>query len=442
MKVREFVLLNIVLPLAEKLQGTCASKWYKQIVKMQTWSSDEVQDWQMEKMHQFINHAYEHTVYYRNLFDSLKLTPDDIQTPEDLKKLPVLSKDDIRSHYQEFIADDADKYKHREGKTGGSTGEPLQYICDEEVWGYITGTRIFSWRTTPYRYGDKFVALGSSSLFQKSPSFVRKIYDKIRNEVPLNSMAMTDDIMQRYIDRILREDIHYIYGYASSIYLLAKYAYSHSINMSSIKGVYTTSENLTVVYRDMIEKAFGCRVMDCYGSRDAGVVAYEITPGMMNVGYNTILEVVNEFDDGAGTLLSTNVLNNVFPLIRYDFGDMAKLGVDDSYNGQVITKVYGRISDVLRLDNGHVLTSPGFTILMRNFDVVAYDIQKVSGLEIRVVIQPVIGKYDEIQERILLSEMQRFAGEDCKVLIEHVDHFEPLKNGKRRYFMNDVTVNC
>ena len=165
MKVREFVLLNLVLPLAEKLQGTCASKWYKQIVKMQTWSSDEVQDWQIEKMHQFINHAYEHTVYYRNLFDSLKLTPDDIQTPEDLKKLPVLSKDDIRSHYQELIADDANKYKHREGKTGGSTGEPLQYICDEEVWGYITGTRIFSWRTTPYRYGDKFVALGSEELF-------------------------------------------------------------------------------------------------------------------------------------------------------------------------------------------------------------------------------------------------------------------------------------
>ena len=92
------------------------------------------------------------------------------------------------------------------------------------------------------------------------------------------------------------------------------------------------------------------------------------------------------------------------------------------------------------MDNGHVLTSPGFTILMNKFDVVAYDIQKISGSEIKMQIQPVTGKWNSEQESILTREMQRFVGEGCKFSIEYVDHFEPLKNGKRRYFMNDLSV--
>lgn len=440
MAFKEFVALNLVLPLAEKVMGTCASNWYKRIGEMNQWPREEILNWQQRNLVDFVTHAYEHTVYYRDLFDRLGLKPRDIQSADDLKKLPPLTKSDIRSHFNELIADDSHLYKHRSCKTGGSTGEPMPYICDESVWGYITGTRIYSWKTTPYHYGDKFVALGSSSLFNKKPSLVRRVYDGIRNEVALNSMGMTDEVMQQYLDKIIRERIRFVYGYASSVYLLARYAYSHSIDMSFVEGVYTTSENLTPVYREMIEKAFKCRVMDCYGSRDAGVVAYEINPGIMNVGYNSLLEVVNQFEDGSGTLLSTNVLNYSFPLLRYDFGDLARLGTDESYNGQVITKVFGRTSDVLCFDNGHVLTSPGFTIMMRDFDVAAYDIQKTSGRSVKIVIQPVKDKYDKKQEEKIFKEMHRFVGDDCEVDIEYVDHFEPLKNGKRRYFMNDVSM--
>jgi phenylacetate-CoA ligase len=237
------------------------------------------------------------------------------------------------------------------------------------------------------------------------------------------------------------EKIHYIYGYASSIYLLAKYAHDNQVDVSFIKGAFTTSENLTPTYRAMIENTFQCRVMDCYGSRDAGVACYEINEGKYNVGYISITEIVNPIKEGMGALVSTNIVNYAFPLIRYDFGDMVQMSTDlTDYNGQVITQVYGRTSDVLQLDNGHVLTSPGFTILMNKFDVVAYDIQKISGSEIKMQIQPVMGKWNAEQESILTKEMQRFVGEGCKFTIEYVDHFEPLKNGKRRYFMNDLSV--
>lgn len=436
--LREKLLLKIVLPLAEKLNGTCASYWLKQIQEMSTWSREKVAAWQEQKLQLFVRHAYEHTVYYRNLFVELGLKPEDIKDASDLKKLPVLTKDEVRTHYEELIPDDVKHIPHRMDKTGGTSGEPMLYLTDENVWGYVTAAKIYAWTKSNYRYGDKFVALGSSSILDLKPSFKRRVYDIIRGEIGMNSMNMSEDICNKYLTKMKKEHIQYIYGYASSIYLLAKFANNNHIDVSFVRGVFTTSENLTENYRKVIESTFHCRVMDCYGAKDAGIAAYEITPGKYFIGYDVIPEIVDDFGNGEGTLLTTCFLNNAFPLIRYDYGDNAKLVLeDDEYNSAVLTKILGRNSDVIRLDNGNVLTSPGYTILMNKFDVVAYSIQKISGNMIKIQLQPEINKWSEDQERALKTEMNRFLGEGCSLVIDYVDKFEPLKNGKRRFFYNE-----
>ena len=439
-KLSEIFRLHMLLPVAEAIKGTCAHAWYGRITEMNTWTPEQITEWQNAHLHDFIRHAYEHTVYYRELFDSLGLKPSDIQTAEDLKKLPVLTKDIVRARYDDFVPDNIATMKYRHDKTGGTTGEPMRYLTDENVWGYITASKIYSWRFNGYRYGDKFAALGSSSLFKQKPSLVRRIYDWIRQEKGMNSLNMSDELCAEYLERMRKEGIHFVYGYASSVYLLAKYAREHHVDTSFIRGAFTTSENLTDVYRETIERAFGCRVMDCYGARDAGITAFEIVPGKYYISYDIIPEIVNAFGENEGELITTGFLNYAFPLIRYNYGDSAQLKLhDDQYNGAVLTKIYGRSSDVLRLDNGHVLTSPGFTILMNKFDVIAYDIQKISGTSVCMKIQPVIKKWTKEQEDKLVDEMQRFVGDGCTFQLEKVDGFQELKNGKRRYFMNDLS---
>ena len=433
--LKENILLNLVLPTAEWVRGTNASYWYRQIGKMNTWSYEQITEWQNEHLRNLVRHAYEHTIYYRNLFDSLSIKPEDIHSAGDLKQLPILTKDIIREHYAELEADNLSNYKYRQEKTGGTTGDPMKYLCDEDVWGYVTANKIYSWRKLGYRFGDKFVALGSASILSKKPSFSRRVLDLIRNEVALNSMNMDEALCLKYIEKIKKENIKFIYGYASSVYLLAACARRNNIDMTHILGAYTTSENLTPLYRQVIEETFNCRVMDCYGARDAGVTAYEINSGYFNLGYMAIGEVVDEFDSGKGTFIATNLLNYSMPLIRYEFGDVAAIATNNNYNGQILTNVYGRISDVLRLDNGHVLTSPGFTILMNNFDVIAYEIQKIDGTHINMKLQVVSDKFDKKQEGVLINEMKRFVGDGCAFTLEYVEGFEPLSNGKRRYFM-------
>ena len=435
----EWIRLGVIYPLAEKVKHTNSMVWYKRIQEMNTWSREEIKAWQEAHLQRIVKQAYEHTVYWKRVFDERGLKPSDIRTAEDLKKLPILTKAEIRAHYDEIVPDNIASIRHRKGQTGGTTGEPMHYLDDEDIWGYVTANKIVAWRKTGYRFGDAFMALGSASLFKKNAPLARRILDGIRNERAYNSMNLDDALCQEYIEILEKQKIHYVYGYASAIYLLAKYALDLKIDMRHMRGAFTTSENLTDVYRETIEKAFGCRVMDCYGARDAAVTAYEITPGSYHLGYSALLEVVDEFEPGKGTLLSTNLLNMAFPMFRYDYGDVAELDNNSAeYNGQVLHQIFGRVSDVLRLDNGHVLTSPGFTILMRNFDVKAYDIQKLSGSSVRMQVVVADGWTKE-DEKKLIKEMERFCGEGCAFALEYVEKFEEGKNGKKRYFMNDLS---
>lgn len=440
-EIKEKLLLHVLLPISERVIGTNAHDWYHQINLMSNWSADHLSDWQNSKLKEFVKHAYSHTIYYKNLFDSLGLSPEDIQTAKDLKKLPVLNKAMVNAHYDELVPDNIQRFKYRKGKTGGTTGEPMLYLCDENTWGYVTAAKIFHWERSGYHYGDKFAAMGSSSLFSQKPTLVRRIYDKLRNEYPMNAVNLTEELCQKYVETIKREHIHYLYGYAAALFTFTKYVKDKGVDLTQIKAVFSTSENLTDYYRRIMEETYRCKVMDCYGARDAGITAYESARGVYQVGYNVIAEVVDEIEPNTGSLLATNFLNYSFPLIRYQFGDEVELAPsvnEDEYNGQVIRRVMGRTSDVMRLGNGRNLTATGFAMIMKEFDVVAFDFKKLGDLNLLLRIQPVPEKYTKDQEDKIRETFVKYIGEECTLDIEYVEKFQPLKNGKRRYFYNEI----
>lgn len=437
-RLKEYLILNVLFPLGELAMGTCASRWLRRIAWMDSWTPAEVKAWQEARLQAFIAHAYHHTAYYRRVFDSLGLKPEDIRTKEDLQKLPIITKETVNAHYEEFIPDNLSSFKYRLSRSGGTTGVPIQYYCDENVWGYVTAARIYHWRKTGYRYGDAFIALGSASLFSKAPSLKRRLYDKLRNEHPLNCVNMTDEVCKGYCEYIDKNQIHYIYGYAAAIYMFADYVRRTGVILPEIKGVFTTSENLTDHYRETIEQVFQCKVMDCYGARDAGITAYEDGYHRYRIGYNALVELVDVIEENVGSVVTTNFLNYTFPLIRYRFGDEAELVPDgevEGYNGQMLRRILGRSAHVLRLENGHHLTATGISMIMKEFDISAFDIRKTGENRVLLRIQPIPEKYTPTQEAEIVKTFKRYLGDDCALDVEYVEQFAPNANGKRTYFM-------
>ena len=440
--LKEKFLLHGVFPFAEKFVGTNAYYWYQQICDMNKWTPQQIEKWQNERLNALVKHAYEHTVYYRNMFDDLGLKPIDIQTAADLHKIPIMTKEIANVHFAEIVPSNLHEYHYRDGKTGGTTGEPMFYHCDENTWGYVTAAKIYAWKTMSYRYGDAFAAMGSASLFGKKMPFVRHIYDWIRNEIPMNTVNLTDELCKKYVQVIIEKKIRYIYGYAASIYIFTQYVHMHNINLTQIEGVFSTSENMTDEYRELIEQTYQCHVMDCYGARDAGITAYEIERHCYHVGYNAIAEIINPIEKNTGSIITTNLLNYSFPLLRYQFGDEAELspirGGNNNYNGQTIKRILGRTSDVMRMENGHNMTATGFSMIMKDFDIKAFSFNKTGVNEISLTIQPIEGKFTTKQEKEIRRVISLYIGSDATLHIEYIDHFNPLANGKRHYFMNKI----
>ena len=216
----------------------------------------------------------------------------------------------------------------------------------------------------------------------------------------------------------------------------------HNINLTQIEGVFSTSENMTDEYRELIEQTYQCHVMDCYGARDAGITAYEIERHCYHVGYNAIAEIINPIEKNTGSIITTNLLNYSFPLLRYQFGDEAELspirGGNNNYNGQTIKRILGRTSDVMRMENGHNMTATGFSMIMKDFDIKAFSFNKTGVNEISLTIQPIEGKFTTKQEKEIRRVISLYIGSDATLHIEYIDHFNPLANGKRHYFMNKI----
>ena len=435
-KIKEKALLNCVFPIADMVMGTCAMKWYRQIERMNTWSKTEVLDWQTVQMCRLVEHAYYHTRYYREVMDDLGIKPKDIKSMDDLKVFPILTRENIKERYDDLISDNIKKYPHRKSSTGGSTGQPMQYICDENTWGFVTAMKIYSWKQTGYRYGDMFVSLGSSSLFPvNKKSIVHEIYFRLKNTIPLNGMNMDDEICAKYMDIIRKHNVRFIYGYATAIYLLARFCQENQINWH-FNAAFATAEKLTPHYRQIISETWGAQVMDCYGSKDGGITAYEIEPGKYHVGYGAWLEAS---DTEPSELYATNLIDYAFPTIRYANRDEVMMwndSVDSKYNGQLLREVVGRTSDVLSFENGHKLTTSGFNSLFRGFNVEAFRIRKSGDLTVLVQIQK-RENYSQEEHELLYSTIKKYVGEEVSVDIEYVDGFEPLKNGKRSFFINE-----
>ena len=417
--------------------------WYRRIKKMQKWSAEEIKRWQTDNLQLLIRIAYEHSKYYQELFDSLKLKPQDIRSFDALEQIPPLTKEIIRARYNDILLDNYSQYHRKDSSTGGSTGNPTRYVKDNNSWGFDNAYNLMMWQRTGYHYGDKFLALGSASIFPTNKkSILHDLYYGMKRKMPFNAMNLSEERLEECVRFIVDHDIHYIYGYASSIFLLAKYVIEKDIkDKVTIKACFPTSEILTDTYRETMVKAFKCHILDSYGANDGGIVAHKLDdePGY-KMGYNCIVQIKEPLDgkDNYGTALLTDVTNTVFPFIRYELGDILELGegYNDFHNGQVLTKVVGRTSDIISLENGRNLTSPGFTILFKDLNVKGYRIFKSAPLEITLEIVK-LPEYTIAEERLIVDTMHKHAGSDCSVVIKYMDEIITRKNGKNLFFLNE-----
>lgn len=439
MKLYSNFLKKGVFPLADYKMKTNVMHYYNMIKRMETFSPDEIENWQNKNLRQLVRKAYFDTEYYKELFDNIGLNPEEIKSSEDLEKIPILTRDIIIENYRRLISKNIIKIPHKITSTGGTTSIPMTYILDNKSWSFSNANYIHNWEKTEYNFGDKYVALGSTSiLINKPKSLKHELYYKLKNKVGLNGMNMSDQVCEEYVGLIKNKKIRYIYGYASSIYLLAKFVLRKKISLN-ISACFTTSELLTELFYDTILNAFECEIVNCYGAHDGGITGFAHDNNSFNVGYNSIVRQC-DVDNSTlmGPILTTSLLNDAMPMINYKLGDEVKMSsVHTKYNGQIIDKVFGRTTDQIKLENGNVITTIGFhTNLFKKLPVLAFKISKVGVNELLCEIKKKNDFNNEHKGKVI-NILEKFAGMDCKISINFVEEFKSLNSGKIDYTIVD-----
>ena len=437
-RIYSYLLKYAIMPIADKVMHTNLMHYYKKIKEMQNWSSEEIDNWQDNKLQNLVQHAYRNTEYYQELFDKNNIDYREIKSRSDLDRIPILTKKKIRDNFNKLIPQNINNINYKKSSTGGSTGNPLIFYQDNNSWSFNSANSITNWERTGYRYGNKFVALGSTSLFvSKKTSLRHKIYYKLKNKIGLNGVNMSDEVCKKYIDFIKRNKIRFVYGYASSIYLLAKYVIKTNLKID-IKACFTTSEVLQDHFKGSISKAFNCDIMNCYGANDGGISAFSLNGSSFNVGYNCLVRVEGSENKNRGPALLTDLFNYAMPLINYKIGDEIEVSNnfhDAPYNGQLINKVYGRTSDVIELENGNTLTGPGFTILFKDIPVDYYCIEK-KGENTLVCWIIKLPNFNENYEKLIEQTIRKQAGKDINLKLEYIKKPFLTSSGKRKYFIS------
>jgi phenylacetate-CoA ligase len=106
-------------------------RMYEALIRTQWEPPSEIRQLQELRLRRMIRHAYHHVPYYSELFDRLRIRPDEIQTLDDLRRLPLLSQEDVRENlYFDLFSDNHRKRDMQKVIVNGSNGEPLEFYVD------------------------------------------------------------------------------------------------------------------------------------------------------------------------------------------------------------------------------------------------------------------------------------------------------------------------
>lgn len=420
---------------------------YKRLLKNQWKSYEELKKEQEKHLRVMIDFSYNNVPYYRELFKSLNLKPGDIGKIEDLEKLPVLTKDIIKRNWEDFKPVNLNKMKYYAGATGGSTGTPFKYRLSkpDRFLGWAASYR--SWGYGGYNLGDKMVFLAGSSLAVGATSnLIRSVNEIVRNIKMLSSFDMGDEEMKQYVNTINSFKPKFLRGYASSIYLFAKWINENKINIRQSKGVFTTAEKLYPHMRKEIENVFGCDVYDAYGLNDGGISAYECSEhcGLHISTERSIMEVVdnneNQLSCGEGRILATSLYNYAMPFIRYDTGDLGRIiggvcGCGREY--KLLKEIAGRQQEMLKTPEGRYIHGEFFTHIfwevdrVKEFQVVQ---EKIDKITVKIIPE------EDFDEKQLdkIREIVRRRSEGWKLEFKFVDKIERTGAGKYKFIINKI----
>lgn len=442
----------LLMPLHHWVVSYPALRYYHQLRQTQWLRPAEVRELQELRLRVLVKHAYRHVPYYRELFDRLGINPDEVQHLEDLQRLPVLSKDDIRRNlYFDLISDSHDKQHMLPITTSGSTGEPLTLYADKTQLEMRWATTLRNIEWTGYRFGDRQVRLWHSSLgMSRLRAFKERVDAWLTRRKFFPAFEMNEQTIGRYIEFLCKKRPALIDGYAEAFNLIANYLRHNHVDGIRPKGIISSAQTLSQESREIIEQAFHAKVFDKYGSREFSGIAHECEAhrGHHVNAESYIVEIVRDGRPAqpgeTGEVLVTDLTNLSVPLIRYALGDLATATDSECPCGRglpLIGPIQGRVQAIIIGTNGCFLPGTFFAHLLKDYGHIVRQFQVVQEQFGAIDFNVVKGlRFSEASLNEILGVFRCHLGDDMVINVNFVDQIALVRTGKHRHSVSKLKI--
>lgn len=415
------------------------------------WFPDEkITEYQFLRLRKLFQHAYETVPFYAKLYEKHGVNPSNLQAIEDLKKFPLITREDVRNAKDDLISRKFRKRDLVHGHTSGTTGSPLSFYWDKNTCVY---TNAIDWRQKQWagvQYGDRialFLGRTIVSTHRTRPPFWQE--DRIHNMLWMSSFHLSEEYFAHYLKKLHQYRPLAVEGYPSTIYIVARYLKSIGQSLP-VKAVFTSSETLLPLQRSLIEEWFEAPVFDFFGMAERVAFATQCPEAHeyhLNFEYavNEIVDAQgNPVEDGKeGYLVGTSLLNYGMPFIRYKTSDVSAITTGPCSCGRHMPRLKGittKDEDIVVTPEGKLISSSVLTHPFKPLDSVLESQliqEEPDRLQVKIVPR---SDFSDADSAPLISALRARVGPTIRIELEFVDSIPRTKSGKFRWVISKVPL--
>jgi len=415
------------------------------LINMHEGKIDNLKELSEIKLLNILQYAGKHTEYYKTLFEHIHYDPNSL---EGFETIPLLDKQIIRQNNNRLVSDELMKMNFYKMNTGGSTGEPLEFLVSGNI-DSVHQEFVFK-KFMQYQRGDIIVAFDGSPVPERDLDNHIYWIETSKTDIPYgrlsySSLYLKPETIHYYIDHMLDTKPAILRGYPSFINSLAEFILEKEISISFIiKGIQLTAENAYEWQIENIKKAFNTKVFLQYGHSEVCVFGYTFNETYEYYcspfyGHTEILDVNGEHvvPGEVGEVVVTGFYNIAMPFIRYRTGDMA------IYNGNKsgivkLGKITGRTQDYIITNNGNkvAITALIFGQHFQAFkNIQKWQLQQdfPGKVKVKIIKGPKYSSEDEF-------EIQKKFRDICDINteFEYVRDISLTPRGKFKFFIQNI----
>jgi phenylacetate-CoA ligase len=427
---------------------------FAELERTQWLSRASIEGYQSQRLNQLLACALAHSPWHAARLRAACLD-DAVRagrvTLADLARLPLMDKRDARENVESIVwrGVPGGVYKYT---TGGSSGEPLIFYFGRERQAADAANRMRAHRWWGVEPGDKELYLWGAPVELNKTDRIKTLRDKLLNQRLLNAFEMSPTRMDEYCRIINQWQPACLFGYASSLALLAAHAEARNFRFSlpGLKAVFATGEPLYPHQRELIERVYGVPAAVEYGCRDGGYLAHQVPGGqLLQMSETVIIEVLDEAGQPVqpgemGEVVITNLATAAQPFIRYRTGDQARLGSAPDSGGRglhVLEAVLGRQTDFVVREDGTLMHALALIYVLRAAEGVAqFKCIQHTPTDLEVLVVP-NQQWNESSVIALIAGLRARMGESLRVDLKLLEAIPAEASGKHRYVVSYVRLD-